>query len=119
MKYVLLVFIFILASTPAVNAGLDEEVKYLFPGAVNGKDYTLQDDSNGKGPYIKEWKWPTPKPTKGQLKAVETQAGEAAKERRKEAKFNGDSSGAIIKFLANHHGMTPQQVKDELKSYLE
>jgi hypothetical protein len=34
----------------------------------------LQDDSNGQGPYIKEWNLDIPKPTMAQLDAFETQA---------------------------------------------
>jgi len=37
-------------------------------------DVILQDDSNGKGPYIKEWNLATPKPTLEQLNAYEAQA---------------------------------------------
>jgi hypothetical protein len=37
-------------------------------------DVILQDDSNGKGPYIKEWNLATPKPTLEQLNAFEAQA---------------------------------------------
>jgi len=38
------------------------------------KDVILQDDSNGQGPYIKEWNLATPKPTLEQLNAYEAQA---------------------------------------------
>ena len=38
------------------------------------KDVLLQDDSNGKGAYIKEWNLDTPKPTMAQLDAFETEA---------------------------------------------
>jgi hypothetical protein len=38
------------------------------------KDVILQDDSNGQGPYIKEWNLATPKPTLEQLNAFEAQA---------------------------------------------
>ena len=38
------------------------------------KDVLLQDDSNGKGPYIKEWNLAIPKPTLEQLNAFEAQA---------------------------------------------
>jgi hypothetical protein len=34
----------------------------------------LQDDSNGKGAYIKEWNLDIPKPTMAQLDAFEAQA---------------------------------------------
>jgi hypothetical protein len=37
-------------------------------------DVMLQDDSNGKGPYIKEWNLSIAKPTDAQLDALEAQA---------------------------------------------
>ena len=38
------------------------------------KDVKLQDDSDGKGVYIKEWNLDIAKPTDAQLDALETQA---------------------------------------------
>ena len=38
------------------------------------KDVLLQDDSNGKGAYIKEWNLDIPKPTMEQLDAFEAEA---------------------------------------------
>jgi len=38
------------------------------------KDVLLQDDSNGKGAYIKEWNLDIAKPTTAQLDALESQA---------------------------------------------
>ena len=38
------------------------------------KDVILQDDSNGKGAYIKEWNLPIAKPTDAQLDALDAQA---------------------------------------------
>ena len=38
------------------------------------KDVLLQDDSDGKGPYIKEWNLSVAKPTDAQLSAVEAAA---------------------------------------------
>ena len=37
-------------------------------------DVLLQNDSDGKGDYIKEWNLDKPKPTKEQLDALESQA---------------------------------------------
>jgi hypothetical protein len=34
--------------------------------------FKIQDDLDGKGPYIVEWNDPRPKPTKKQLEAIET-----------------------------------------------
>ena len=38
------------------------------------KDVKLQDDSNGQGPYIKEWNLDIAQPTQAQLDAFEAQA---------------------------------------------
>ena len=38
------------------------------------KDVLLQDDSDGKGAYIKEWNLDIAQPTQAQLDALETQA---------------------------------------------
>ena len=38
------------------------------------KDVLLQDDSNGKGPYIKEWNLDMADPTNAQLEALEVEA---------------------------------------------
>jgi len=38
------------------------------------KDVLLQDDSDGKGVYIKEWNLSIAKPTQAQLDALETEA---------------------------------------------
>ena len=40
------------------------------------EDIVLQNDSDGKGTYIKEWNLDIPKPTMAQLDAFETQANE-------------------------------------------
>ena len=40
------------------------------------KDVRLQDDSNGLGPYIKEWNLDIVQPTEAQLNALETQAND-------------------------------------------
>lgn len=54
---------------------LYEKIKQLYP-ELTDKDFlsviVLQDDSNGKGPYIKEWNHPTlARPTQEQLDSVE------------------------------------------------
>ena len=50
----------------AANNGVSE-VDFL-------KDVMLQDDSNGEGPYIKEWNLDIARPTDEQLAAVENDA---------------------------------------------
>ena len=52
--------------------------EYCKANSVNDVDFTndvlLQDDSNGKGAYIKEWNLDIAKPTQAQLDAYEAQA---------------------------------------------
>ena len=61
-------------------ASLSSKVKkYLANNGVNSVDFTsdvlLQDDSNGQGPYIKEWNVSgVTKPTDSQLSAVDSAA---------------------------------------------
>ena len=61
-------------------ASLSSKVKkYLANNGVNSVDFTsdvlLQDDSNGQGPYIKEWNVSgVTKPTDSQLDAVDSAA---------------------------------------------
>lgn len=56
---------------------LAQILSYMFPIAVNGKDYTLQDD--GQGPYIKTWTFAgAAQPTAEQLTAAEAVAALAA-----------------------------------------
>ena len=56
-------------------ANLSTKIKLYTNQEVDfNEDVLLQDDSNGKGPYIKEWNLATPKPTLEQLNAFEAQA---------------------------------------------
>jgi hypothetical protein len=77
-------------------ASLSSKVKkYLANNGVNSVDFTsdvlLQDDSNGQGPYIKEWNVSSvTKPTDSQLSAVDSAADlaerqDAARAARKQA----------------------------------
>jgi hypothetical protein len=56
-------------------ANLSTKIKVYTNREINFlKDVKLQDDSNGKGAYIKEWNLDIPKPTMAQLDAFEAQA---------------------------------------------
>ncbi len=82
---------------------LDGAIKTLFPNAVNGIDYVLQDD--GKGPYIKRWNLPDPKPTQTELVQAEKAyvakrtATAYKKKRRKEYPPVEDQLDALWKAL--------------------
>ena len=67
---------------------------YASDNGVNSVDFTtdvmLQDDSNGQGPYIKEWNLSISKPTDAQLSALDSAADlserqAAARSARKQA----------------------------------
>ena len=55
------------------------EIKYLYPTAVPLADFTLQDNSDGSGPFIAKWDEAKlgPKPTKAELDAVSAVAEQA------------------------------------------
>ena len=60
-------------------ASLSSKIKrYASDNGVTSVDFTvdvmLQDDSNGQGPYIKEWNLAIAKPTDAQLNAVDAAA---------------------------------------------
>ena len=56
-------------------ASLSTKIKLYANQEVDFKtDVILQDDSNGSGPYIKEWNLDIAQPTQAQLDALETQA---------------------------------------------
>jgi hypothetical protein len=60
-------------------ASLSSKIKqYCADNSVSSVDFTtdvlLQDDSNGQGPYIKEWNLAIAKPTDAQLNAVDAAA---------------------------------------------
>ncbi len=60
-------------------ASLSSKIKqYCADNSVSSVDFTtdvlLQDDSNGQGPYIKEWNLAIAKPTDAQLNAVDSAA---------------------------------------------
>jgi hypothetical protein len=60
-------------------ASLSSKIKkYAADNGVSSVDFTvdvmLQDDSNGQGPYIKEWNLEIAKPTDAQLNAVDAAA---------------------------------------------
>ena len=60
-------------------ASLSSKIKqYCADNSVSSVDFTtdvlLQDDSNGQGPYIKEWNLDIAKPTDAQLTAADTAA---------------------------------------------
>ena len=51
-------------------------IKYLDREVDFDKDVILQDDSDGKGAYIKEWNVAEAQPTEAQLDAFESQAND-------------------------------------------
>ncbi len=63
------------------------QIKELYPD-ISDRDFMLQDDSNGKGAYIKEWKSAYSKPTQAELDGVKDVAILKEKLREIRAKRN-------------------------------
>ena len=42
----------------------------LFPESIPNVDFVLQDDSDGRGPYIREWNIEAPQPSESEIDAV-------------------------------------------------
>ena len=55
-------------------ANLTTKIKLYANKELKKTDYTLQDNSDGKGVFIAEWNLDIPKPTMAQLDAYEAQA---------------------------------------------
>ncbi|QQZ64021.1 phage portal protein [Paenibacillus sonchi] len=45
-------------------------ILYMYPSADPTKDFMVQDDGDGKGPYIAAWNLDKPKPTEAELQAA-------------------------------------------------
>ncbi len=58
--------------------GLYYQIKELYPDILSS-EFMLQDDSNGKGAYIKWWKSAYPKPTQAELDSVGLKAAKKEK----------------------------------------
>ena len=67
--------------------GLYHQIKELYPD-ISDDDFFLQNDSDGKGDYIRKWKSSYPKPTKAELNAVQAIATEKLKWKEIRAKRN-------------------------------
>lgn len=52
-------------------------IKQLYPNAINLTDFTVEDKSDGKGPFIAEWNLSDPQPTQAELDQawIDWQAG--------------------------------------------
>lgn len=51
----------------------------LFPSAIQPRDYLIQDDGLGEGPYIKQWNLQAPQPSPEAIAAVTQEQVDAAK----------------------------------------
>ena len=94
-------------------ASLSSKIKeYLKANSITEVDFRsdvlLQDDSDGNGPYIKEWNLDTPQPTQEQLDSLETQANEY------EANLitNRENNKASAKQKLQDLGLTVDEIKE-------
>ena len=86
--------------------------KYLADNGVSSVDFTtdvlLQDDSNGQGPYIKEWNIDgVAKPTSDQLDAFETAAN------------TEESNAQVVATRKALYGSLESQIENILENGLE
>lgn len=95
-------------------AQLNTKIKIYANQEINFlKDVILQDDSDGKGVYIKQWNLSIPQPTQAQLDALDAQgnifeANQAAALAQEKAR----KESAIAKLKAL--GLTEEEVKSIL-----
>ena len=75
------------------------------------RDVILQDDSNGQGPYIKEWNLDIAQPTDSQLNSYETAAD--LEEKLKIIRFKRDRLIAETDYLA----LSDQTLSTEMSTY--
>jgi len=75
------------------------------------RDVILQDDSNGQGPYIKEWNLDIAQPTDSQLNSYETAAD--LEEKLKIIRFKRDKLIAETDYLA----LSDQTLSTEMTTY--
>lgn len=77
-----------------------------------GEDFVLQDDSDGKGVYIKEWNSDKPKPSVSDIEAAEQEyiAEAIAKEEAREA-----IKASALQKLVQNAGLTVEEVKSFIK----
>ncbi|TXH55284.1 MAG: hypothetical protein E6Q97_09150 [Desulfurellales bacterium] len=96
-----------------VTIDLQERLKVL--GYVEGQDFVTQDD--GKGPYIKTWLSPKPRPTTPQLERVTSkQISDQTELTQFNALFNESlRDKVLIQWIASRTGGgSPLQWYDEL-----
>jgi len=98
-----------------------EAIKYIYPDTDFTKDVILQDDSDGKGVYIKEWNRAEPQPTQEELDIAQI-AAEAQKaatqyisDRRSEYPSIEDQLDAIWTLLSYPTDVDALKVQTEIE----
>lgn len=90
-------------------------IKYLYPAADPLVDFAIQDNSDGRGPFIAKWNEAKlgPKPDKAKLDSVATVAATVAAARVASAraekdleKLNAESIGALLEWAATQPSAT-------------
>lgn len=92
------------------------QIKELYPD-IKDDEFMLQDDSNGKGAYIREWKTAYPKPTQVELDSVKSIAIKKEKlieirEKRNKLLVKSD----VYCFVDSYNKLTATQ-KTEIETY--
>ncbi len=95
---------------------LYHQIKELYPD-IKDTDFMLQDDSDGKGAYIREWKSAYTKPTQVELAGVKVVAEKKEKLIVIRAKRNKLLTKSDIYFLVDNYNKLTATQKTEVKTY--
>ncbi len=92
-------------------ASLSSKIKQYVNAEVDfTSDVLLQNDSDGKGDYIKEWNLEIAKPTDAQLDALETEAN-AYEQELKDAEANKETKKASGKQKLKDLGLDDDEIQ--------
>ena len=95
---------------------MHKRLLYLFPDFEDG-DWVIQDDKDGRGPWLAEWNRPEDMPSSAAINTVSDTDGDAAHDESSFKKsFELKKDEAIIKWIAQLHGITLGQARNQLRT---
>lgn len=105
----------------SLNPNFVEAVRRLYPGVSFLRDVVMQDNADGKGPFLAEWNLPGSPPTDAEIATAMTSP-------RPDADVTGPINAAVLKVLFNHESrlrvlearpaITPAQFITAIKALL-
>ncbi len=96
--------------------GLYYQLKELYVD-IKDTEFMLQDDSNGKGAYIREWKSAYPKPTQAELNSVKVSADKKEKLIPIRAERDRRLTKSDIHCLVDNYNKLTATQKTEIETY--